>query len=126
MLSTTRMTTVLPVKDLDRAKKFYHDALGLTALDGGDASTALYASDGGNSIELLVRPDVDTSDHTSLSFEVQDLGTEMHGLEERGIHFNDYDLPGLKTENHIATSEHQKCAWFPDSEGNILCLHQNI
>jgi hypothetical protein len=40
--------------------------------------------------------------------------------------FEDYDLPGLKTERHIATMGNEKAAWFKDPEGNILCLHQGM
>ena len=126
MLSTTTMTTVLPVKDMDRARAFYQDSLGLKPAGSNGDDSMMFSSGGSNAVELIVRPDADTSDHTSVSFEVADLESEMSDLAGKGIHFADYDLPGLKTENHIAVSEHQRCAWFPDSEGNILCLHQNI
>ncbi|NKX53563.1 VOC family protein [Arthrobacter mobilis] len=126
MLSTTKMTTVLPVKDMDRARDFYGNRLGLQPVAAPEEGTAMFSSGGGSAIELMVKPNADTSDHTSVSFEVDDLASEMKTLEERGIRFEDYDLPGLKTVDHVATSEHQKCAWFTDTEGNILCLHQNL
>ena len=126
MLSTKTMTTVLPVKDMDRARAFYQDSLGLQPAGPLGEDSFLFSSDGSTAVELIVRPDADTSDHTSISFEVADLETEMSELAGRGVDFADYDLPGLKTVNHIAVTGHQRCAWFPDSEGNILCLHQNI
>lgn len=126
MLSTSTMTTVLPVKDLDRARSFYQDSLGLKPAGSNGEDSLLFSSDGSTTVELLVRPDADTSDHTSISFEVADLESEMSELASRGIQFADYDLPGLKTVNHIAATDRQRCAWFPDSEGNILCLHQNV
>jgi hypothetical protein len=45
-------------------------------------------------------------------------------LEGRGVRFEDYDLPGLRTVDHVLTAEGMKAAWFTDSEGNVLCLHQ--
>jgi len=44
----------------------------------------------------------------------------------RGVVFNDYDLPGLKTVNHVCVLGFEKAAWFGDTEGNILCLHEAI
>lgn len=126
MLSTTRLTAILPVKDLERAKGFYRDTLGLEPTTKLDDGSQLFSSDGTTAIELMVKPDVDTSDHTSLSFEVDDLAEEIQRLEAAGVAFEDYDLPGLKTENHVATTDHHKAAWFTDTEGNILCLHQTV
>ncbi|MFB0834047.1 VOC family protein [Arthrobacter halodurans] len=126
MLSTAKMTAVLPVKDIDRARDFYQKTLGLTPTATMEDGSELFSSDGATAIELMVKPGADTSDHTSVSFEVEDLPVEMKRLEGNGVVFADYDLPGLKTVDHIATTTHEKCAWFADSEGNILCLHQNI
>jgi hypothetical protein len=55
---------------------------------------------------------------------VEDIAAELSAPEPRGVAFEDYDLPGLKTVNHIAESATHKAAWFTDTEGNILCLHQ--
>lgn len=126
MLSTTKMTTILPVKDMDRARNFYENSLGLSSKGMQDDGGYLLSSGDGSGIELMVKPDSDTSDHTSVTFEVPDLDSEMKALEERGVRFEDYDLPGLKTEGHVASSAHEKCAWFTDTEGNILCIHQNL
>ena len=46
-------------------------------------------------------------------------------LRKRGVKFEDYDLPDLNTVNHVFSTEDEKCAWLTDTEGNILCLHQN-
>ena len=47
-------------------------------------------------------------------------------LEARGVVFHDYDLPGLKTVNHVCVLGSEKAAWFSDTEGNILCLHEDV
>ena len=64
--------------------------------------------------------------HTVLTFEVEDITNEVKDLESRGVGFYDYDLPDLKTTDHVAVMGVEKAAWFADSEGNILCLHEMI
>lgn len=119
-------TTILPVDDVARAHSFYADTLGLphrgTASDGSD----LFGSDGGPMLQLMPVTDGKHSDHTALSFEVSGLEDTVKEMESKGITFQDYDLPDLKTENHICTTDSEKCAWFMDSEHNVLCVHENI
>lgn len=59
-----------------------------------------------------------------LSFEVPDISAEVNELSDRGVEFADYDLPDLKTVDHVAELGGEKAAWFADTEGNILCIHQ--
>jgi hypothetical protein len=56
---------------------------------------------------------------------VDSVTQEILELEGRGVRFFDYDLPDLKTTNHVAVMGTEKAAWFADTEGNILCLHEN-
>ncbi|QCB96526.1 VOC family protein [Arthrobacter sp. PAMC25564] len=125
-LVLNKATTVLPVDDVARAHSFYADMLGLphrgTASDGSD----LFGSDGGPMLQLMPVTDGKHSDHTALSFEVSGLEETVKEMEARGVTFQDYDLPDLKTENHICTTDSEKCAWFMDSEHNVLCVHENI
>ena len=60
-----------------------------------------------------------------MSFEVDDIGTEIGELEQRGVVFEDYDLPDLKTVDHVCVMGAEKAAWFKDPDGNVLCLHQD-
>ena len=53
-------------------------------------------------------------------------GVEISDLESRGVTFEDYDMPGIKTVDHIAEMGEDKAAWFTDPDGNILCLHQHM
>ena len=64
------------------------------------------------------------SENTALSFEVTDLPAEVRALEDRGVRFQDFEMEGLKTVDHIAELGSERAAWFTDSEGNVLCLHQ--
>ncbi|GAB2988465.1 VOC family protein [Saccharothrix stipae] len=124
MLTATRTTTILPVSDPDRASHFYADLLGLNPLGGTDDGTRLFELGRGDALGLMPAEEGAQSAHTVLSFEVDDLGAEMGELERRGIRFEDYDLPELKTVDHVAVFGTEKAAWFHDSEGNVLCLHE--
>ena len=66
------------------------------------------------------------SPHTVLTFEVENISEEVKDLEGKGVGFLDYDLPDLKTVDHVASAESEKAAWFTDTEGNILCLHEYV
>jgi predicted enzyme related to lactoylglutathione lyase len=124
MLTRTMITTMLPVTDVDRATRFYTETLGLheraTSVDGG----RILDAGNGDAIGLMPAEAGAQSKHTVLSFEVSDLASEIRDLEGRGVRFEDYDLPGLKTVDHIAEMGNEKAAWFCDTEGNILCLHE--
>ena len=120
MLEGFDFTPTIPVSDLARAKKFYEEKLGLTAkeerMDG-----ILFVS---GSTQFLIYPTQFTgAKHTLGGFDVKDLEKTMKELKGRGVTFEEYDLPGLKTENGIAKfGESDRGAWFKDSEGNILAL----
>lgn len=125
MLSQSPVTTILPVVDTDRARHFYEDVLGLEEERRlPDGSVVLRA--GGSALELSRRAKVAPSPYTVASFEVRDISREVRELEGRGIHFEDYDLPDLKTDGHICVLGSEKAAWFKDPDGNILCLHEAV
>ncbi|NUT52129.1 MAG: VOC family protein [Saccharothrix sp.] len=126
MLTATRTTTILPVSDPDRASRFYSDQLGLTPLGGVEDGTRLFELGRGDVLGLMPAEEGAQSGHTVLSFEVDDLEAEMGELEGRGVRFEDYDLPELKTVNHVAVLGSERAAWFHDSEGNVLCLHEVV
>jgi|SRR5687767_5493468 len=123
MLKHAKVTTILPVIDLERARDFYVNQLGLEP--GGlaaDGKFLLRAN--GTELALMPKPGGTKAEHTALSFEVEDVAAEIKALKARDVRFHDYDLPGFKTVDHIAVLGREKAAWFSDTEGNILCLHQ--
>ena len=61
-----------------------------------------------------------------MGFMVADIDAEVHDLRQRGVQFEEYDFPGLKTERGIVTRKADRAAWFKDSEGNILCAHETL
>jgi len=122
-LATRAVTMMLPVEDVDRAKEFYVENLGLDYTGSNEEGSAMFALAAGSSLMLLPRPGATRSEATALSWEVDDVEQTVRALEGRGVVFEDYDLPGLKTIDHIATMEGEKAAWFCDPDGNVLCVH---
>ena len=62
--------------------------------------------------------------HTVAGFNVENIEKEVADLKSRGVVFEEYDMPGMKTVDGVASFEGAKSAWFKDSEGNILSLNQ--
>jgi len=125
MLQSDQVTVLLPVKDLERARRFYEQGLGLAP--GGlkpDGKFVYRLS--GTEIALFPRADGTKAEHTAISFRVADIAKAVKALQARGVKFADYDLPGLKTVEHVCVLGSEKAAWFQDPEGNILCLHEDI
>ena len=122
---STHATCILPVKDMDRARTFYDVALGLEPVGGKPDGKFVYRC-GGTEIALFPKPEGTKAEHTALSFKVDDIATAIAELKARGVRFADYDFPGLKTEHHVCVLGAEKAAWFEDTEGNILCLHEDL
>lgn len=124
-ITQTQVTCMLPVRDLDRARRFYEDALGLQAVGSKPDGKFVFRC-GGTELALFPKPEGTKAEHTALSFRVEDIAGAVRELSSRGVRFADYDLPGLKTEEHVCVLGAEKAAWFEDTEGNILCLHEDI
>lgn len=125
MINNAQLTTVLPVVDVSRAARFYSDQLGLKDLGVDITGNHILLSGMGAGIALMPAEEGAQTAHTVLTFEVDSVTREIRELEGRGVSFFDYDLPDLKTTNHVAVMGTEKAAWFADTEGNILCLHEN-
>ena len=79
----------------------------------------------GNNTQLhLYKRDTTKVDHTVVSFIVDDIENEVNNLKEKGVIFEEYDQPNLKTVNSISSSGNYKSAWFKDTEGNIIGITQ--
>jgi predicted enzyme related to lactoylglutathione lyase len=128
MLTNSPVRPTIPVVDLVRAKRFYETTLGLKPAPVNDKSTsgiAMFDCGNGTRIELYQRGP-SKADHTVATFEVSDIEDEVNALRGKGVVFEEYDMPEIKTQNGIATQGSMKAAWFKDSEGNIICIHQVI
>jgi catechol 2,3-dioxygenase-like lactoylglutathione lyase family enzyme len=126
MLADSPMTTILPVVDLARARAFYEKKLGLTPVGLKPDGKFVYRIGTSGLLALFQRIAATRADHTAVSFEVPDVAAAVRALQGRGVVFNDYDLPGLKTVQHVCVLGSEKAAWFNDPEGNILCVHENL
>ncbi len=128
MLTNLPIKPTIPVVDLNRAKRFYETTLGLKPVRANDDNTSgivVFECGNGTSMELYQRGP-SKADHTVATFEVSDIEEEVNALRGKGVNFEDYDTPEIKTQNGIATQSSIKAAWFKDSDGNILCIHQII
>jgi predicted enzyme related to lactoylglutathione lyase len=123
-LTHRAVAMMLPVTDVDRARTFYAESLGLDYTGTNDDGSAIFALDGGSTLVLLPRPDSTPSPSTAMSFEVDDITSEIGALQGRGVVFEDYDLPDLRTVDHVCVLGSEKAAWFKDPAGNVLCLHE--
>ena len=121
MIGKADATPMIAVKDLDRARKFYEDTLGLATEQewGGEGVTM---KSGGTTVNVYKSEFAGTNKATALNFDVDDIEKEVGELKEKGVFFEHYDLPGLKQEGDIYTAEGMKTAWFKDPDGNILSL----
>lgn len=124
MLQELDIIAVLPAKDMARARSFYRDKLGLEPSDEMDEENVMYRCGNGTTFLLYKTDNAGTAQNTQMGWGTDDINAEVADLQSRGIVFEEYDFPGLKTENGIATTPVGKAAWFIDSEGNILNIFQ--
>ena len=123
MLGDHPIHPVLLAKDLAAAREFYHDKLGLEILLENDDAIVFRC---GNGTQLdVTKSTVGTADEqTQVSWQVPDLGAEVAELRSRGVEVEDYDMPGLKTEDGIADLGFALAAWIVDPGGNALGVMQ--
>ena len=125
MLSESTVTTMLPVRDMARARRFYEGSLGLEPGGFKPDGKFVYRV-GGSTLALFPKPEGTKADHTAISFQVADITASIAALKRAGVVFEDYDFPGLKTVDHVCVLGAEKAAWFKDSEGNYLCIHEDL
>ena len=125
MLSHSAVTTMLPVIDMVRARAFYEECLGLEPGALRPDGKFVYQV-GGSALALFPKPGGTKAEHTAISFQVPDIAASIEALKSRGVVFEDYDFPDFKTVNHVCVLGSEKAAWFKDTEGNYLCLHEEL
>jgi predicted enzyme related to lactoylglutathione lyase len=121
MLSNAMIYPTLPATDINRAKKFYQEKIGLKVV-AEDSSPGVMLQAGQNSMLYIYQRPPSHCEHTLAFFNVDNIESEVMSLKNKGVKFEEYDIPSMKikTVNGIATAEGMKSAWFKDSEGNIL------
>ncbi len=123
MLTSARVNTALPAQDLDRARAFYRDKLGLQPFEDDGNNVRFRVADG-TEFNVFRTNGAPSGTHTQMAFVVADIAGEVKDLKSRGVRFEEYDFPGLKTRDSIAETGDAKAAWFKDSEGNVLGIVQ--
>jgi catechol 2,3-dioxygenase-like lactoylglutathione lyase family enzyme len=132
-LRDSNLATRLPAQDLDRARAFYADRLGLEPIDERPGGLLYRVASG--EFALFLSSGRAAGDHTQMAFEVEDLGATIAELRARGVVFEEYDAPGLRTRDGIAEiqgnypskgASGERGAWFRDSEGNLLGIGQPV
>ena len=125
MLSESRVEANIPAADIERAKAFYADKLGLTPAGEPVPGYVRYETSSGTAFNIYQTQYAGTAGHTIAQLHVQDVEKEVEGLKAKGVAFEVYDMPGVEWRGEVAVMpEMGKAAWFKDSEGNILCVDE--
>lgn len=129
-LSDARVETRLPAQDLERARRWYEEKLGLQPAEERDGGLRYVCAAG--VFCLFTSTGSSDGTFTQMAFSVDDIEAEMAELRTRGVIFEEFDMPGLPMVNGIvdipgnypSKGRGERGAWFRDSEGNMLGLGQ--
>ena len=132
MLRNAKVAARLPAKDLDRARAFYSEKLGLDPVEQRDGGMRYLCA--GGEFAIFLSAGAQSGTHTQMGWEVDDIEATVRNLRARGVKFEEYDLPGLKTVdgiaeisgNYASKGTAERGAWFHDSEGNLLGIGQPV
>ena len=133
MLESSEVASRLPSQDLERARSFYADKLGLHPVE--ERPGGLRYRCGSGYFALFQSSGAPSGTHTQMAWEVDDIDAVVAELRGRGVVFEEVDVPGLRTVDGIAEVEDnypsaggvgERAAWFRDSEGNLLGIGQAI
>ena len=125
MLGSKKVSAVLCSTDLDQSREFYEQKLGLALSPETIKNHLLFECGDGTTLLVYGRPSPSVADHTQVRFWSDDVEADVRELVARGVRFEDYDYPTLKTVEHVATTPGiGKSAWFKDPDGNTIALFQ--
>ncbi len=128
MLNTSKVEANIPAGDLQRARDFYADKLGLTPSAEFGGMYLTYRTDSGTGFNIYQTQYAGMAGHTIAQWHVADIESEVRDLKAKGVVFEVYeDMPGVSWNDEIATIPGMgKSAWFTDSEGNTMCLDEGM
>ncbi|MGH8238974.1 MAG: VOC family protein [Steroidobacteraceae bacterium] len=123
MLGKQSAIPTVAVKNLDAAKRFYSDTLGLKQIDAQGDEVVVYQS-GDSRLNVYRSQYAGTNKATAVTWAVDDVEGEVRTLKSKGVAFEHYDMPGLKLQGdvHVADGAELKVAWFKDPDGNIFSI----
>ena len=124
-MKLSSITPTIPVTDIAKSRDFYENVLELKPGTITVPPDSMMYDAGDGSYLYIYQRAPSKADHTLVSFKVENIQEAVEGLSQKGVAFEHYDTPGLKTdEKGIATMGNDKSAWFKDPDGNILALFQ--
>jgi catechol 2,3-dioxygenase-like lactoylglutathione lyase family enzyme len=126
MLAHAPVGAAVPAQDFERARAFYAETLGLPVAIESEGNV-IFECGGATRIVVFASPYAGTNQATAAGWEVDDIQAVMSELRAKGVVFEEYDLPGIKTVDGVASfgpRGENKVAYFKDTEGNILSLAQ--
>jgi catechol 2,3-dioxygenase-like lactoylglutathione lyase family enzyme len=125
MLEDRRCAAMLPASDMERAKSWYADKLDMKP-SYEDEGGAEYRTADGTSFWVYPSEFAATNRATTMGFMTKSLDKDMSEMRSRGITFEEYDIPGIKTKDGVAEfAEGERGCWFKDSEGNIIAIFES-
>jgi catechol 2,3-dioxygenase-like lactoylglutathione lyase family enzyme len=133
VLKDGRVATRIPAQDLDRARRFYADKLGLEPSEERPGGLLYRCATG--EFALFGSAGNSPGTFTQMAWDVDDIEATVAEMKARGVVFEEVDLPGLKTVDGIAEvsgnypskgGKGERAAWFRDSEGNMLGIGQPV
>ena len=125
MFANFKVYPMIAVIDIERARRWYAEKLGLQPTRDVEGEL-IYQLENGTGFGLYQTPAAGTAKNTVAVWDVDDLDAVMAAMRARGVVFEEYDFPGLKTVNGVVSFGDTRGAWFKDSEGNILALNEWI
>jgi predicted enzyme related to lactoylglutathione lyase len=123
LLERALVESTIPAQDLERARRFYAEKIGLTPASEERIGLRYRLADG-TRFRLFRSGGKASGAHTQMALMVEDLVATLQELRSRGVQFEEYDSPGLKTTDGIADVGYARAAWFKDSEGNLIGISQ--
>ena len=132
MLKNAKAATRLPAQDLQRARAFYSEKLGLDPVEEREGGLRYVCAAG--EFAIFASAGAPSGTHTQMGWEVEDIESTVRELRARGVKFEEYDLPGIRTVegiadisgNYASKGIGERGAWFRDSEGNMLGIGQPV
>lgn len=120
MLGKFDVRVDLGVKDLDAARDFYEDVLGLEP--AVESEWQVTYKSGKSMLNIYKSEFAGTNKATYCTWEVDDVAAAVEDLKGKGVTFEHYDMPGVEMKGDVHTMDDWQAAWFKDPDGNILCV----
>jgi len=127
MLKDRNSSAIVAVSDIDRARAFYEDTLGLTRVPGGEQNDVLEFRTGDTRLTVYKSDFAGTNKANAVTWEMKgDLVDTVNDLRGKGVTFEQYDMPGLTYRDGIHEAGEARLVWFKDPDGNILHLLEGM